>query len=447
MDVTFTQFVSALRNADVRVSPAETLDAFDVLTQVGIRNKSLLKDALSMTLAKSRDEKVRFDDTFERFFLQLAFRTPAKRSFVKDVNRKELIEGLREDLSAPLLEALERVLADDRDFLALQVQRAASDIGIKQISTLREKSMYADQIAKALSVDELDAYVTGGMGAAPVLRYLRQYFHQEIREYVDSQYGLNVDPTGKRALLESALKSNLDQIPLEYHVEVRRVVEKLADKLSKEHRRKRKRTSRGVLDLKRTLRKNIAYDGALFDLQWRRQKREKAKVYVLCDVSNSVARVARFLLLFLYELTDVLPSIRAFAFSSELGEVTEVFENKASDEAIEEAMFLWGKGNTDYGRAFVDFRDLCGTELNNKSTLIVLGDGRNNYYDAKAEVFRELSQRAKQVYWLNPETRDQWSEGDSEMRRYAPQCFRVDLCTRISHIERFADQLLTATRG
>ena len=201
-----------------------------------------------------------------------------------------------------------------------------------------------------------------------------------------------------------------------------------------------------MLDLKRTLRRNVAYDGAVFDLQWRQQKRERATVFVLCDVSNSVARVARFLLLFLYELTDVLPSIRAFAFSSRLGEVTDVMRDQPSDAAIEEALFTWGKGNTDYARAFMDFRELCGMDLNPRSTLIVLGDGRNNYYDPRPDVFRELSRRAKQTFWLNPETRDQWREGDSEMRRYAPYCFRVETCNKIRDIERFADRLLVAAR-
>ena len=76
----------------------------------------------------------------------------------------------------------------------------------------------------------------------------------------------------------------------------------------------------------------------------------------------------------------------------------------------------------------------------------MLGDGRNNYYDPKTEVLKELSRRVKQVFWLNPETKDQWTEGDSEMKRYAPYCFRVQTCNKIRDIEAFADQLLTATR-
>jgi len=455
VEVTFARFVAALRNADVRVSPAETLDAFDVVSRVGIGDKDLLKDALALTVAKSRDDKARFDDTFERFF-QLAFREPAQRSFLRGVDREGVVDELRGELPAGLVEAVANVLDDDRDRLALRVQQIGEALEIHRISSLREKSVYSRKIAQALGIDELDAYVAaGGDGSGDGateraslarLRYLRQYFHRAIRDYVDAQYRLHVDASGKRALLDAALKSNLDQLPPAYHRDVRRVVEQLAEKLAKEHRRKRKRASRGMLDVKRTLRRNIAYDGALFDLKWRRQKREQGSVFVLCDVSSSVARVARFLLLFLYELTDVLPNVRAFAFSSRLGEITDIMRGKASEEAIEEALFTWGKGNTDYARAFFDFREQCGTDLNPHATLIVLGDARSNYYDPRTDIFEELARRAKQTFWLNPETRDQWREGDSVMHRYAPYCFRVDTCNKLRDIERFADRLLLATR-
>ena len=446
MDATFALLVNALRNADIRVSTAETLDAFAVLSHVGIRDKTLLRDALELTLAKTVDEKERFDETFERFFHQLAFRVPAKRAMLRDVDREEIIETLRTTTSTDVVDTVESALDNDRDRLAMMVQQAASRLNLGSIRTLREKSYYVDRIAEALSVGELDDYVGSTENADPAVRYLRQYFRQEIRDYVDAQYRLRVDATGKRALLDAALNANLDRIPFEYQHEVRRVVEKLADRLVRDHRRRLRKATRGVIDIKKTLRRNVAYDGTMFDVRWRRHKREKTTVYVLCDVSSSVARVARFLLLFLYELTDVLPNLRAFTFSSRLGEVTDIFRSKASDEAIEAALFFGGKGNTDYARALIDFRERCGTDLNSRAVLVVLGDGRNNYYDARADILRELSNRVKQVFWLTPETPDTWGEGDSEMPRYAPHCFRVATCNRIEHIERFAENLLTATR-
>ena len=76
----------------------------------------------------------------------------------------------------------------------------------------------------------------------------------------------------------------------------------------------------------------------------------------------------------------------------------------------------------------------------------MLGDARNNYFEPKTQVLKELSDRVKQVLWLNPEPRSQWSQGDSEMPRYAPYCFDVRTCNRLSHIETLADQLLSAAR-
>lgn len=451
MELTFGRFVTALRNAEVRASPAETLTAFEIVERVGIADKALLKDSLGLALAKSRDEKDRFDATFERFFA-LAFRERAKSSFVGRVDRDAVLGQLKLDASPDLVESVSDVLDDERDHLAFKIHRAAASTEIHRIKSLREKSVFSRQIGTALGLDELDAYLAGGgTGSADAdtlefLRYLRQYFRQQVGGYVDTQYQLHLDASGKRALLEAALKSNLDQLPVAYHQEVRRVVERMARKLAKDHRRRRKRTHRGVLDVKKTLRRNVAYDGALFDLKWRQEKREPGAVFVLCDVSNSVARVARFLLLFLYELTDLLPNIRAFAFSSRLGEVTDVMRAQSTEIAIEEALFTWGKGNTDYARAFADFRDLCGTQIDKHATLIVLGDARSNYYDPRVDIFEELTRRAKQTFWLNPEPRDQWREGDSEMPRYAPHCFRVATCNKLRDIERFADRLLVMAR-
>ena len=135
MDVTFSRFVQALRNADVRVSPAETLDAFDVASQVGIEDKGLLRDALGLALAKTREEKERFEDAFDRFFLQLAFREPAKPTFVRGVDREALVEELGRHLSGGLVRTIDSVLADERDYLAFLVQQAAEDACISAMRT------------------------------------------------------------------------------------------------------------------------------------------------------------------------------------------------------------------------------------------------------------------------------------------------------------------------
>ncbi len=450
MQLTLTRFVHALRSAELPVSPAETLDGFEVVQHIGIDDPKLLQNALSLTLAKTREEKERFASCFDRFFHQLAFQQPAKRSMLQRVDGEALLEDVSTVDNPALTSVIRAILTGELDEVSWKVQSEAERAGLANIQTLREKSSYAGILARALGIEGLEALIAGPATLEPdrltALRYLRQYIQEQVRAYVDGQYALNVDATGKRALIDAALSSNLDQLQPGYYAEVDRVVAKLADRLARQHRRRRRKSHRGVLDLKRTLRENVAYDGALFDLKWRRTRIEKSSVYVVCDVSNSVARIARFLLLFLHGLTDVLPQVRAFAFSNRCGEITQQFRAKGVERAVEEALFDWGRGATDYGAALVDFRDLVHQTLDHRSTLIFLGDARGNYFDPQVDVFKHLAARVKQVYWLNPETRDQWGEGDSEMRRYAPHCLRVDVCRGLKDIERFADRLLLATR-
>lgn len=449
VEVTLTRFVRALRSTGLPVSPAETLDGFRVLECVGLTDRQLLQDALSLTLAKTPADKGLFADCFDRFFHQLGFQATAKKTLL-DQAAPEAVDASLEGLSSDIRELSRAVLHDQHDLPALRLQRAANAVGLDAMATLRDKPHYIRALERALSIDELARYVQDQPGddsaELRVLRYLRRFLHQEVKDYVDAQYQLNVDASGKQALVNSALQSTLSQLPPDYFQAVDAVVEKLAKTLARQHRRRRRRDRRGQLDIRRMLRDNMAMDGALFNLRWQKQKRERSTVYVICDVSNSVRSIARFLLMFLYRLSDVLPEVRAFAFSNQLGEITDAFKHSSAELAVENAIYDWGGGTTDYGRAMVDLRDAVHERLDNRATLIFLGDARGNYFDPKVDVFREMANRAKQVFWLNPETSDRWADGDSEMARYAPYCFRVQTCSRLRDIERFADRLLASTR-
>jgi uncharacterized protein with von Willebrand factor type A (vWA) domain len=451
MDLTLARFVTALRKADVRVSPAETLDAFEVTQRLGVADAATLRNGLRLVLAKTVADKARFDSCFERFFHQLGFRAPVKQSFFRGIDRETLLHDLKPRVSGELHEVLDEVMHDDRSHLAFRLEQVASALHLERMHALRDRTAYAEQIARVLGADELEALLRDEGAALPsetahALRYVRMYLREQVHAYVDTQYRLRVDASGRKGILEAAFQSSLANLPPDFHADMRAQVERIAARLSKDHRRRRKVARRGVLDLKRTLRANIAYDETLFNLHWRRQARERATVFALCDVSGSVSRIARFLLLLLYNLADVLPQVRSFAFSSRLGEVTRLFEGKALEVAVEEALFDWGKGNTDYARAFTDFRELALADVNHRSTVIILGDARNNHYDPKPERLKEIAARAKQVLWLNPEPEEQWGDGDSEMLRYAPHCFRVTRLASLKDLERFADTLLAAHR-
>jgi uncharacterized protein len=451
MEHTLARFVHALRSAELAVSPAETLDAFAVVRQVGIGNPRLLHDALALALAKTPAEKARFTECFDRFFGETAFEQPERVTRAGGRNAGTALERVDAHVAPQTAAMLGELLRADRLALALRLQAASDAAGVPDMQTLRDKRRYADALGRSLGVHELKTVleqpdIAADADLAALLRHARQYLSDEIQGHLDRQYALLVDASGKRALIDAALGGHLGHLPPDYHREVARVVERLAARLIERHRRRIRHAERGTLDLKRTLRENLAYDGNLFRLEWRARRTRRATVFVVCDLSGSVGRVARFLLMFLHALAEALPNLRLFAFSNRLGEITELFRAHGAERAVEEALVTWGRGTTDYGRAFLDFREIVRRDLDHRSTLIVLGDARCNYFEPRVDVWRALAQRTRRVFWLNPEERDRWGEGDSVMLRYAPCCLRVDRCAQLADIERFADRLLAATR-
>ena len=194
--------------------------------------------------------------------------------------------------------------------------------------------------------------------------------------------------------------------------------------------------------MRRTIRRNIEYDGLLFEVVWKRRKLERPKIIAVCDVSGSVAAVARFLLLFLYSMTEVLPAVRAFVFSSELTDVTEIFATHKVEDAVALTLQRHGWGSTDYGRAFAQLAEQTLDDIDHRTTVLILGDARSNYGDPGHRDLQRIHERARRVIWLNPEPRAFWNLGDSEMRRLAAACDRVESCRSLRHLERIVSELI-----
>ena len=463
-------FVSALRRAELEVSPAETLDALAALEIVGFDDPRLFRDTLALALAKSPAEKAAFDVCFDRFFgsqrrenTETTFREKA-RALAEEANgndasapgdaqaqlrperRRSHTGGLARHESA----LGQLLLQGTDDDVRIAMQRAASEVHLERIRTLRERSLYAHRIEHHMGVADLEHVILAlkdsederAQRTAVLLSEARRWLGEQVRNFVDEQYLLLVDGTGDRFLRDAVTGTQLTNMQPYYFEHIREAVRKLAHQLAKRHARKRRLFNKGHLDVRRTLRRNLQYDGALFDLQWKQIKVQPPKVFVLCDVSGSVRTVSRFLLTFLYSLGEVLPLIRAFAFSNQLGEVTPFFTDYPLEDAIEMSLEDYGKGSTDYGTALQTFRDLAWADIDSRSTLIILGDSRNNYFATGADVLKDLSRRSRQVIWLNPESRDRWREGDAEMAAYLPSCHIAEVCNSLNDLERMVGKVL-----
>lgn len=500
MDVVLTNFIRALRNADVRVSTSETLDAFNVVQLIGYENRATLKQALSLVLPKTLAEKTAFDACFDRFFARRPSKALTRESEALQDGESsgQSSEGTSSEGNALGQDAAEAdgsgssissqangadgtAAADDENYAAatpdvaaaaassplgrllmrgsimeveVEIHAAGEQVGVQRIEVFTQKGVYTQRILEAMGNTSLQQEIAalaqspeaGHRQLGAELNRRRDWLREMVRGYVEQQFLLHADVTGRR-LREDLLKNvRLASIDARHHRLVQDVVRRMARRLVAAYSRRRKVLHRGQLHLPRTLRHNMKYDDAIFELKWKSTRVSRPRVFAICDVSGSVANYAAFMLMFLYSLDEVLSKVRSFAFSSDLGEVSDLFQQYPIDNAMALTLHEYGNGATDYGRALADFSRLCLDEIDKQTTIIILGDGRNNFGDSRLDLMKQLYDRCQRLIWLNPEPRSIWNTGDSEMRHFAPYCHQVDECSTLTQLERFVSGLLRYSR-
>jgi len=473
MQSNLVDFIQVLRSHDIRVSPAETLDAVAVTTTLGYSDRNLLRDGLAMTLAKTPAEEVIFLDCFDRFFQQdladfSSSDMPSDQDENKDLDSTDDTAAQTEDFSGSQLSALElaseknpslesllqtplmqNLLNNNRNELTLAINAAAQRVDLQKIQMFTQKGQFTRRILDAMGEERVrNAVIELERAESPALAVLQRYrdiLRQQVRDYVEREYLLHAEGKTQQFMDDILSKTRLNNIEHIYLHKVHELIRKMAKKLASRHSHKRRRLKRGQLNMAKTLRKGIPNDGVMFNTFWRQVKKEKPQILAICDVSGSVAAYSKFLLLFLYSLQDILPKVRSFAFSSHLGEVSTYFDDYPVEKAIELVNWKYG-GATDYGNSLMDFSKLALDDINSNTTVIILGDARNNNGDPKLEILQSIFQRARQVIWLNPESRRAWGSGDSEMLRYQSACHFSAECNNLKQLERIVDQLLKSTR-
>jgi uncharacterized protein with von Willebrand factor type A (vWA) domain len=462
------EFSGLCRKNGMRVSTAEVLDAVAAAHAVGIEEVANLRGALEATLVKRPAEQEIFDELFDLYF----FRPHAFASRAE--GESPLVDRLRKDgLTEEELERLLATLADEAAKLS-PLARMALGLNRGQIEALLRLSGLKVDLSRLVNpmqigfftqqlIETLDfrgaqrelarlrdrlAPAMGERRAAEIARLVDENLARlkgETRGFVQAEFNRRnvgyVEQFRRQQLADKPFSAMSAAELARLKDEVRRLAKKLKDMAALRRRIQR----RGRLDARRTLRAALRSGGVPFQLKHRKRRIEKPRLVVLCDISDSVRHVSRFMLQLAYTLQDLFSKVRSFVFVSDLGECTALFREHDLDRAVELAhtggvvnIFA----NSNFGQAFRLFCERHLDAVTKRTTVVVIGDGRNNYNPPEAWALAAIGERARRVLWLNPEPPMSWAFGDSAMSDYEPYCDRVEMVNSLSSLAKVVDSLV-----
>lgn len=469
-----TGFVEELRSAGIPVSMVEAIDAGRALEHLDLSSRSALKAALGATLVKNARHHAAFEAAFEAYF---SLSGPAVGS-AEDAARSEEAAALMaavaggsgsgggdpedaSDLMAALLMALET-----RDDALMQaVVRLAVDrlAGIEPGRPVGG-AYYLYRVMRRLDIDrlasEFEATVIPVEAPALERRMVSEEVErriEQVREMVRTEIRRRlVADRGPRAVARTLRRPLIEDVDLaaatrDQLIEVERVIHPLTRRLATRLAQRRRRGTRGRLDVRKTMRAALSTGGTPVDPRFRRPRPGKPEIVLLCDISGSVSTFARFTMQVVYAIAAQFSRVRSFAFIDAIDEVTPFFGpgvdfGDAMRRIGVEAQVVWLDGHSDYGNAFGMFVDRHLEQvITPRTTVIVTGDARSNYHDPNAAAVREIARSAKALFWLNPEPHRYWDTGDSVMGVYAPWCDEVTEVRNLRQLERFVERVALPT--
>lgn len=465
-------FVKELRAAGLPLSLTENLDALLALTHIDVGDREAFKGALGTTLVKNHAHWQAFETIFEVYF---SLRGPEYHivggDFIELAEDDASDEGAQvgegdlagmlsaQDISDLLFQALQSGDAQMlkqvarlavRRFAGMEPNRPVGgtyylyrtlrnldldNLLVKLLQTTQDEAGEFSELDMRLKRDELQQRIDE----------LQSEIEAEIRRRLVADRGVEaMARTLRRPLPEDVdfMHATRDEL-----VSLRKAIYPLTRKLAARLQRKRRHGRRGPLDFRRTTRASLGYGGVPVEPKFRNPRPHKPEIFVLADISGSVAAFARFTLHLIYAISGQFTKVRSFVFIDGLDEVTSYFEgaddiNLAVHRVNTEANVVWVDGHSDYGHAFGEFWHTFGKDIGPRTSVIILGDARNNYHAAQSWVVKNMQEAARHVYWLNPEPRTYWDSGDSIVGEYAQFCDGVFEVRNLRQLEGFVANLV-----
>ena len=472
-------FIVELRNAGLPVSLTENLDAMEAIMHIPLEDREAFKYALGATLVKNHAHWRSFETVFEVYFslrgpeYNIAEGAEGNADMDEFMRQMQQLQGQGEGKGGGSMDGLtpeelmqilmNALMNGDQAMMRALAKQAVQRFAGMEPGRPVGGTYYLYRTLRNLDLDgmmdklmEESRQQVGGELTNLEERLERDEYQDRIEKFkqeVEAEIRRRlVADRGAEAMAKTLRKPLPEDVEFMHAsrdemAHLKKALQPLTRKLAARLARKRRHGRKGPLDFRNTVRHSLAYGGVPAEPKFKYPRPAKPELIVVADISGSVAAFARFTLMLVYAISNQFSKVRAFVFIDGIDEVTDYFK-KTEDisEAIHrintEADVIWVDGHSDYGHAFEVFWDKWGNEINPKSTIMLLGDARNNYHASQAWVIKEMRQKARKVYWLNPEPKSYWDTGDSIVGEYGTHTDGVFECRNLRQLEAFVEKLV-----
>lgn len=465
MDERIVEFIAALRAAGVRISVAESADALRALNHIGIDERDTFRSSLQTTLVKDQGDVAEFQRLFPLYFTNGApppMRQPGTggQSEMSEEERQMLEQMLEQMLQNMTPEQLAQLMQSM--MTGQQMSREQMRSMLSQLSQPSMNHSYYQQAMTRRALNELEFDRLNEL-LQELLEKLREAGMseealQEVEETARENMGALAQQIGQQVGQQMQEREQEEQRnrnpndlldrPFEHMAyndidQVRTLINKLAAQIRARAALRQRRGKTGTLDAKATIRSNMRYGGVPIEVK-HRKKHLKPKVAVICDLSISMRPVVTFMLMLVYAMQDQISRTRSFAFIDDMHDISMDFNESRIEKALEDVLQRIRPPrnySTDLGNSLNTFaRDHIGF-VDRRTTVIILGDGRNNYNDPGMRHIDAIKKRARRLIWFNPEAKTMWGSGDSDMHQYAPACDAVHVVGNLRQLAAAIDSL------
>ena len=456
MDKRIVEFITALRASGVRVSLAESADAFNAIDNLGIQDRETFRIGLRSTLVKDSADLEHFDQLFPLFF-QPGTPPPminASNNLTAEEAQK-LAQALHQ-FTNQLRQMLEKMIKGE-PLNQSEMQRLEKMLDMNDITDMRYQNWLARQMEQALKFREVQEAMKElmemlqklGMNKERVdqLRQMmeanQQALKEQLRQFAGRQIAENLAKQPRQEPMDNLFNRPFQSLTEEEMRQLHHEVNRLAAALRTRMALRLRKARTGQLDVKGTLRSNLKHGNVPIQLK-HRDRTLKPKIVVICDISTSMRHCSELMLSLLYAIQDQISKTHAFAYIDHLEYISPYFETEHPGQAVGDILKSMPSGyyNTDLGASLELFIHDYQDKVDSRTTFIVVGDARNNHNDPRTDLLQSISRRSRTTIWLNPEPAPLWGTGDSDMLKYAPLCKRIFQVANLNQLTVAIDQLL-----